>query len=196
MTAIHLPDHSRVLSLSMSYSVAANTRLVGDPKGDYLDDLTNPNVGQWPKTQAIKKITKIAVFTGNIIDSMRITYQLENSATPVTIQHGGPGGVQALSFDIGANEELIAVYGARLLKPTKYGDHNIVRLSFVVANSSGDVPTTAVYDAAGKNQDAFEKFKFTWGVAGASSYTFKPQGVTNSVLQAIGFSKVLDKAFP
>jgi hypothetical protein len=152
----------------MSYSVAANTRLVGDPKGDYLDDLTNrmsfpawfpvstsittlsprtsANVGQWPKTQAIKKITKIAVFTGNIIDSMRITYQLENSATPVTIQHGGPGGVQALSFDIGgnilflmhnflftpgitlitANEELIAVYGARLLKPTKYGDHKYV----------------------------------------------------------------------
>jgi hypothetical protein len=110
---------------------------------------------------------------------------------------------------ITANEELIAVYGARLLKPTKYGDHkyvtrinlryrisylssSIVRLSFVVADSSGDVPTTAVYgeflsayispfttkivtDAAGKNKDAFEKFKFTWGVAGASSYTLQPR---------------------
>ncbi|KAN0128445.1 hypothetical protein V8E53_013744 [Lactarius tabidus] len=129
----------------MSYSVAANTRLVGDPKGDYLDDLTNPNVGQWPKTQAIKKISSIAVFTGDVIDSMRITYQLVNSPTPITIQHGGAGGVQALSFDIGANEKLIAVYGARLLKPTIYGDHNIVRLSFVVADSSGDIPTTKVY---------------------------------------------------
>jgi hypothetical protein len=77
---------------------------------------------------------------------MRITYQLVNSPTPITIQHGGAGGVQALSFDIGgntlflmynflftpgitlitANEKLIAVYGARLLKPTIYGDHKYV----------------------------------------------------------------------
>jgi hypothetical protein len=64
---------------------------------------------------------------------------------------------------ITATEKLIAVYGARLSESTGYGAHkyvtridlrclssdlspfSIVRLSFVVANSSGDVPTTKVY---------------------------------------------------
>jgi hypothetical protein len=45
MTAIHLSTHNRVLNLhlnlTMSYSVAANTQLFGDNKGNYLDDLTN-----------------------------------------------------------------------------------------------------------------------------------------------------------
>ena len=123
MAVIHLSSHFRVLNLPMSYSVAANTPLVGDFKGNYQDDLTNrmlfryqlrlavtmlsphtlANVGQWPKTQAIQKVTKVVVFAGTIIDSMRITYKVVNSATPITIQHGGPGGVQNLSFDIGGN---------------------------------------------------------------------------------------------
>ncbi|KAN0135482.1 hypothetical protein V8E53_006761 [Lactarius tabidus] len=175
----------------MSYSVAANTQLFGDNKGNYLDDLTNPNVGQWPRVQAIQKITRIVVYSGDIIDSIRVTYLLANSSTP-TIQHGGPGGKQNLTFDIGANEKLIAVYGTRLVKATGYGAHNIVRLSFVVGNSSGDVPTTKVYTTTGVIKDTTEKFEFTWAVAGASSYTLQPQGATISFLQAIGFSKVLD----
>ena len=74
-----------------------------------LSPRTLANVGQWPKTEAIQKITKIVVFAGTIIDSMRITYQIVNSTTPITIQHGGPGGVQNLSFDIGGNI-LLLVY--------------------------------------------------------------------------------------
>jgi len=168
--------------------------LFGDLTGNFLDDLTNPNVGQWPKTQAIKKITKIVVFAGDIVDSFRITYQVANSPTPITIQHGGPGGVQALSLDIGANEDLIAVYGARLVKKSFYGEHSIIRLSFVVANTSADIPTTKVSTAAGVLKGTFEKVGFTWAVAGAASYTAQPPGATITYLQALGFSKVLDQA--
>ncbi|KAH9162474.1 hypothetical protein EDB89DRAFT_2079661 [Lactarius sanguifluus] len=80
----------------MAYSIAANSRLAGSAKGNFLDDLTNPRVGQWPKTQAIKRITRIAVFAGGIVDSLRITYQVDNVPTPITVQHGGPGGAEAL----------------------------------------------------------------------------------------------------
>jgi len=113
----------------MAYSVAANTRLAGSAKGNFLDDLTNrmsfptstssccynadprvlAGVGQWPKTQAIQRITKIAVFAGGIVDSLRITYQLENVPTPITVQHGGPGGAEALNFEIRGNNYLFLV---------------------------------------------------------------------------------------
>ena len=43
------------------------------------------------------------MFGGGIIDSMRITYQLQNTPTPVTVQHGGPGGTEMLNFAIGGN---------------------------------------------------------------------------------------------
>lgn len=46
---------------------------------------------------------KIVVYAGGIIDSVRITYEVENAPTPTTVQHGGPGGVEVLSFDIGGN---------------------------------------------------------------------------------------------
>ena len=34
---------------------------------------------------------------------------MENAPTPITVQHGGTGGTQALSFDIGGN---IYIFGA------------------------------------------------------------------------------------
>jgi hypothetical protein len=124
VTVIHLSTPCRVLSLLlMSCSIVAHTRLAGSAQGTFLDDLTNrmssptstssrfyntyprilAGVGQWPKTQAIKKISKIAVYAGDIVDSVRITYQVENAPTPITVQHGGPGGAQAISFEIGGN---------------------------------------------------------------------------------------------
>jgi hypothetical protein len=48
-------------------------------------------------------MSKIAVHAGGIIDSLRITYKVDNSPTPLTVQHGGPGGVEVLSFDISGN---------------------------------------------------------------------------------------------
>ncbi len=154
----------------MSYSIAANTRLAGSSQGNFLDDLTNrtsfltswstsprccntyprilANVGQWPKTQAIKKISNIVVYTGDIVDSVRITYDVENSGvvSPVTVQHGGNGGTPTLTFDIGGNilsfgvqflftpgialitadEKLVAVYGTRLVDASPYGDRKYV----------------------------------------------------------------------
>ncbi|KAH8985675.1 hypothetical protein EDB92DRAFT_1343221 [Lactarius akahatsu] len=148
----------------MAYSIAANSRLAGSAKGNFLDDLTNPGVGQWPKTQAIKRITRIAVFAGGIVDSLRITYQVENVPAPITVQHGGPGGAEALNFELGCNvflffvnffcslqesitadEKLVAVYGTRLVNAGPYGDKNIVQLTFVVVNFAGNVPTTKIY---------------------------------------------------
>ena len=113
----------------MAYSIAAHTRLAGSAKGTFLDDLTNrrllptstsprlyntypwilAGIGQWPKTQAIKKISKIIVNIGAIVDSVKVTYEVENAATPITVQHGGNGGSQALSFEIGGNILLLGV---------------------------------------------------------------------------------------
>ncbi|KAH9035189.1 hypothetical protein EDB85DRAFT_2143847 [Lactarius pseudohatsudake] len=178
----------------MAYSIAANSRLAGSPKGNFLDDLTNPGVGQWPKTQAIKRITRIVIFSGGIVDSLRITYQVENVPAPITVQHGGPGGAEALNFEIGSDEKLVAVYGTRLVNASSYGDKNIVQLTFVVVNFAGKVPTTKIYTGSGNSSDPTEKFDLSWPLTAASSYTFQPPGAPVSYLQAIGFSKVLGEA--
>ncbi|KAH9040215.1 hypothetical protein EDB84DRAFT_1476195 [Lactarius hengduanensis] len=182
----------------MSYSIAANTRLAGSPQGTFLDDLTNPNVGQWPKTQAIRAITGIVVYSGEIIDSVRITYAVENSGiiSPVTVQHGGNSGTPTLTFDVSADEKILAVYGSRLTGTSLYGDKNIVQLSFVVANSAGGTPQVKVYTATGtfSNPAVNSKFELSLPLTAASSYTFTPPGVNNAFLQAIGFSNALDRA--
>ncbi|KAI9433288.1 hypothetical protein H4582DRAFT_2082447 [Lactarius indigo] len=184
----------------MSYSVATNTRLAGSPQGNFLDDLTNPNVGQWPKTQAIKRITKIVVYSGDIIDSVRITYDVENCGvvSPVTVQHGGNGGLPTLTVDVGADQKLLAVYGSRLVNASEYGERIIVQLSFVVANSAGNSPTVKVYTVSGNFTPSAPraKFELSWPLTAASSYTFQPEGRRNGFLQAIGFSNALDKANP
>ncbi|KAH9062375.1 hypothetical protein EDB87DRAFT_1606781 [Lactarius vividus] len=179
----------------MSYTVAANIRLAGSAQGNFLDDLTSQNVGQWPKTQAIKKITNVVVYTGDIVDSVRVTYDLEN-ASPVTVQHGGNGGIPSLSFAIGADEKLIAVYGSRLVDTSPYGNRNIVQLSFVVVNTAGTVPTAQVYTASGIYGAASEKFELAWPLTAASSYTFQPSGMQDAFLQALGFSNAFGQADP
>lgn len=99
----------------MSYGVAVNTRLVGAVYGDFQDDLTNrmsfptsrlvvllyntcilANVGEWPKDLAIRRISKIVVHAGYIVDGFAITYELTNGNT-VTVQHGGTGGGERLN---------------------------------------------------------------------------------------------------
>ncbi|KAH8997702.1 hypothetical protein EDB86DRAFT_2828790 [Lactarius hatsudake] len=194
----------------MSFTVAANIRLAGSAQGNFLDDLTSQNVGQWPKTQAIKKITNVVVYTGDIIDSVRITYDVENGGviSPVTVQHGGNGGIPSLTFAVGgiasltADEKLIAVYGSpRGRKPLR-----IVQLSFVVVNTAGTVPAVQVYNrrfiteivtaASGIYGAASEKFELAWPLTAASSYTFQPDGMQDAFLQALGFSNALDKADP
>ena len=71
---------------------------------------------------------------------------MEDSPTPVTVLHGGPGGHELLSFDvtgnsfilckfflvharnfiITANEELVAVYGTRVVNPSPWGEKRYV----------------------------------------------------------------------
>lgn len=49
---------------------------------------------------------------------------MENAPTPITVQHGGPGGAEALSFEIGGKILLFLLYfllftpEITLLKPT------------------------------------------------------------------------------
>ncbi|KAH9162472.1 hypothetical protein EDB89DRAFT_1911799 [Lactarius sanguifluus] len=198
----------------MSFTVAANIRLAGSAQGNFLDDLTSQNIGQWPKTQAIKKITNVVVYTGDIVDSVRITYDVKNGGiiSPVTVQHGGNGGIPSLTFAVGgialltADEKLVAVYGSRLVDASPYGNRNIVRLSFVVVNTAATVPTVQVYNcrfitkivtaASGVYGAASEKFELAWPLTAASSYTFQPNGMQDAYLQALGFSNALDKADP
>ncbi|KAF8258818.1 hypothetical protein EI94DRAFT_1092452 [Lactarius quietus] len=126
----------------MAYSIAVNTRFAGSIQGTFLDDLTSPAFGSF---SALKTITKVSVYGGGIIDSVRITYKVVNAPAPITVQHGGPGGHEVLSFDISADEKLIAVYGTRPVNTTPWAERGILQLSFIVANSSGAAPTTKVY---------------------------------------------------
>jgi hypothetical protein len=98
----------------MSYSIAANTPVAGAAQGSFIDDLTDrmsssniylhvlAEVGQWPKSQAIKRISKIVVHTGAIIDSVRITYLLKNG-DEVLVKHGGDGGTAGETILIGGD---------------------------------------------------------------------------------------------
>lgn len=50
----------------------------------------------------IVRITRIVVFSGDIIDSVRITYLLSDSKI-VTVQHGGGGGQVTLDVSLNGN---------------------------------------------------------------------------------------------
>jgi hypothetical protein len=56
-------------------------------------------VGAWPKDVAIVRITRIMVYTGAVVDSVRITYLLTNNQTK-TVDHGGQGGKVALDVSL------------------------------------------------------------------------------------------------
>ena len=99
-------------------------------------------VGQWPRPNTIRKIIRIVVYSGNIIDSVRITY--ETIGAPATVRHGGAGGQETLSFDldreficfwvfkfvhflgITVNQTITAVYGRRLNNGSPYGSKKYV----------------------------------------------------------------------
>jgi hypothetical protein len=94
--------------------------------------------GQWPKHNPINRISKIAVYKGDVIDSVRITYETNDG--PKTVVHGGQGGTLwkepyvlkgefiyfwvfkfVHSLGITENQTITAVYGRRLNSSTKYG---------------------------------------------------------------------------
>ena len=55
-------------------------------------------VGQWPRPNAILRITNVVVNIGAIIDSVKITYSTSSGSQTVT--HGGPGGKEGLNFNL------------------------------------------------------------------------------------------------
>jgi hypothetical protein len=143
----------------MSHGVAVNTRIAGAAQGNFLDDLTTrmsfPTsdlrrsaitlasyilVGQWPRPNAILRITNVVVNVGAVIDSVKITYNTSSGSQTVT--HGGSGGKEGLNFSltgkficfvfkicspgITANQTITAVYGRRLNSSTPYGSRKCV----------------------------------------------------------------------
>ena len=72
-------------------------------------------MGQWPKDVAIVRITKIVVFTGVIVDSVRITYLLSDN-TNKTVQHGGNGGGPNLDVSLNRKFNFVLEY-SNLLTP-------------------------------------------------------------------------------
>jgi len=88
-------------SLLMSHGVVAQTQFAGSTKGTYVDDLAR--VGNWPRAQDIKRITKITVYKGAIIDRLVITYQVGDAF--VTVQHGGDTGNVQPDINIGNDEK-------------------------------------------------------------------------------------------
>jgi len=179
----------------MSHGVAINTRIAGAAQGVFRDDLTT--LGQWPAPDAIRRITQVAVSTGAIIDSVKITYDTRSG--PQTVTHGGPGGLPSLSFVLAANQTITAVYGRRLDSSTLYGTHNIVQLSFVIAttdsDASGNPPSVSLQTVSGGSVTAANtQFQFTWPLAGATPYTDQPSGQSSSFLQGIGFTELFAQA--
>jgi len=119
---------------------------------------------------------------------VRITYALKTSTTPVTVTHGGHGGVLLQSFKISGTEEIIAFFGKTLVNPGQFGKNNLVSISLVVANLATGVPITKVNTVDTNNPAQSKVFDLNIGVAGATSYTFQPPGEPRSYLQAFGFS--------
>jgi hypothetical protein len=74
-------------------------------------------VGQWPKDVFIVRITKIVVYTGAIIDSVRITYLLSNGGS-ATVKHGGDGGKVGLDVSLNGNFYFVLEH-SNLLTPLK-----------------------------------------------------------------------------
>ena len=62
-----------------------------------LDD-----VGEWPNTLATKRISRIVIYSGDVIDSLRITYELTSGAAKI-MQHGGDGGGMFLDLPVAGN---------------------------------------------------------------------------------------------
>jgi len=171
----------------MSHGVVAQTQFAGSTKGTYVDDLAR--VGNWPRAQDIKRITKITVYKGAIIDRLVITYQVGDAF--VTVQHGGDTGNVQPDINIGNDEKIVAVYGTRLRDASPYGEKNIVQISFIIAKSSGNAPTVRVETVTGNATGVTEKFDLSWALVAVSSFSYQPQGKQSPYLQGIGFSKVL-----
>ncbi|PPQ97745.1 hypothetical protein CVT26_001777 [Gymnopilus dilepis] len=181
----------------MSSGVAVNTSLAGAAQGSFINDLTNPSVGQWPQALAIKRISKIDVCSGDIIDSISITYEMTNG-TEVVQRHGGEGGVPSLSVVLGAEEKIVAIYGRRLQNACAYGNSSIVQLTFIIADTNSSGPNASVrnpsINANYLQGHAAFPFELSWPLVAASSYTNQPENMPLSYLQGIAFARVFGQA--
>ena len=138
--------------------------------------------GKWPRPNEIRRISKIEIWKGNVIDSVRITYET-SSGTIGPITHGGDGGDPASatefkldldrefvyflvfkfvhSLGITANQTITAVYGRRLNDtpppPEDYGKHWYVAWIYLTqfnSNQSGFVIQHSPVVVRGRNHGA------------------------------------------
>ena len=60
------------------------------------------SIGQWPKDQAIRRISRIAVYSWDVIDSIKVTYEMKGDGPirAMTVQHGGHGGRESLNIEL------------------------------------------------------------------------------------------------
>ena len=101
------------------------------------------NVGQWPKERAIRRISHIEVYSGWVVDSVRITYDMMAGGTK-TVQHGGPGGSKKLDISLAGNILFyFSMFKFDLLTPLEL-QKTIISLLFMVAGSMRLTVTMAV----------------------------------------------------
>jgi hypothetical protein len=116
---------------------------------------TLANVGGWPQSDNILRITRIVVYAGpTFIDSVEITYLLTGGPLKTVVHGGIPAGPPSPALDhtltrdytsssgdqnlltdslvIAANQKLVAVYGRRLNAPGEFGKSKYVLCAVII----------------------------------------------------------------
>ncbi|KAI9442701.1 hypothetical protein H4582DRAFT_2203463 [Lactarius indigo] len=193
----------------MSYTVAANIRLAGSAQGTFIDDLTSPGVGQWPKTQAIRKITNVVVYTWRLLSipsGSLMMWRTAVSSLRLPCNTVATGGIPSLTFAVGGNilffgvesdEKLIAVYGSRLVNSSPYGDRNIVQLVIRGCKHRRDRPKRFKSILLRESTvPESEKFELAWPITAASSVYVPTRWYAGCLLASLGILQRFGQGCP
>ena len=113
--------------------------MAGGSGGNAFDDLTDDIVG----------IRRIKLWHGGLIDGIEITYVRANGLPTGPIHHGGFGGNQVSTVELGVDEYITEVFGFT-------NNWFIDRLGFIVKEPSGE-----------------ERMHGPFGTSGTYAYSFK-----------------------
>ncbi|CAL1706531.1 unnamed protein product [Somion occarium] len=107
--------------------------LFGGNQGDVFNDI---NVAGWPATQNIRKISKIVVRHGEIVDNIAVTYERTGGLGPDTQSHGGAGGTRVNTINLSESEFLVGVCGQCGPVVADYGPTSIQKLQFMIVDKA------------------------------------------------------------
>ncbi|KAK7692322.1 hypothetical protein QCA50_003947 [Cerrena zonata] len=149
------------------------TPLFGDAGGLPFDDLA---VSNWPTALTLKKITKIRVSYGEILDRLVIDY--EGSTTPGV--HGKSTGIRQENIPFGQHDYLVGVYGLSGPVSVAYGPTSVYNVQFVILNKeTGQVTIKGPYgDSTGSKGTPFY---VTNNIVGFSGNTTKDDAYIQSL---------------